>query len=772
MPNAVVLLATVPFVNPWLLGGLGLIALPVIIHLLSRRQFRIVPWAAMRFVLDAERRNRRRSRFEQWLLLALRCLAMALLALLVARPFIEPGVLASLIGDRGATQRLIVLDDSFSLGYRQGAAQDFSLLRDAADRLLAWLRQAASADRVTVMLTSSPETPLVEDLAVSSAGYEDLRAKVRELKPGVIAATPRSLIERIAARLEAEQRRGAADLILFSDFQRSEWVAKEHAESIFAPLMRGDLGETRVVFVATGAAPRPNLAVTDLRLERPQTVAGMPAIALATIANYATTPARQLSLRLSIGGATNPPTQVDEIGAGQSKVVSAEVTFPDEGVVELAASVDATDGASPDDARRIAVHVQRSIAALLVNGQPAADPARDEVFYLRSALTPSGPYASGVSVETIDPAALTSTTINQYQCVMLCNVPPPNDAMVEWLERYVSQGGGLAIFLGDNVGEAAAYNATLYKSGAGLLPAELGEVQRVESGETVTMVRVNDSPISAMLPLDGASTSQVGRFEQFYRMRPVKENAEATRPPASVIAAFNDAAHSPAIVERPFGAGRVLLFASTADVDWNTWARAADGSYVVTMLEILQTLARRDRSPGAFVAGQELNYQISPDEHNSEATFRPPNYPTEPAAPARTSGASAGIGEPIELRGPRATALGVYELELTHVSGGGETRPLCVNVDPTESDHAVATQAELDTAAGALRHDYLVASAAFLSHDEQARHELWRPVLIALVATLMFEQFLAWWFGRPRAAVAPVAIRSGGARPIATEGSV
>jgi len=62
-------------------------AVPILIHLLARRRFRRIRWAAMDFLLDAERRNRRRMRLEEWILLLLRCLAVLLLALLVARPF-------------------------------------------------------------------------------------------------------------------------------------------------------------------------------------------------------------------------------------------------------------------------------------------------------------------------------------------------------------------------------------------------------------------------------------------------------------------------------------------------------------------------------------------------------------------------------------------------------------------------------------------------------------------------------------------------------------
>src|SRR5437764_12236262 len=62
----------------------GAAAVPVIIHLLNRRRFRIVEWAAMRFLLAAQRQNVRRLRLEQWLLLAVRCLMLVLLVVAMA----------------------------------------------------------------------------------------------------------------------------------------------------------------------------------------------------------------------------------------------------------------------------------------------------------------------------------------------------------------------------------------------------------------------------------------------------------------------------------------------------------------------------------------------------------------------------------------------------------------------------------------------------------------------------------------------------------------
>ena len=62
------------FANVPLLYGLAAASVPILIHLLNRRRFRQVTWAAMQFLMAAARKNRRRIRIEQWLLLAIRTL--------------------------------------------------------------------------------------------------------------------------------------------------------------------------------------------------------------------------------------------------------------------------------------------------------------------------------------------------------------------------------------------------------------------------------------------------------------------------------------------------------------------------------------------------------------------------------------------------------------------------------------------------------------------------------------------------------------------------
>src|SRR6185312_13044268 len=104
----------------WPMAGVaaGLISIPIIIHILNRRRFKTVTWAAMDFLMRAMRKNRRRLEFEQWILLATRCLLVFLLGLALARPLgFEKSSLAERLAGRTGLN-VIVLDNSYSMAYQ------------------------------------------------------------------------------------------------------------------------------------------------------------------------------------------------------------------------------------------------------------------------------------------------------------------------------------------------------------------------------------------------------------------------------------------------------------------------------------------------------------------------------------------------------------------------------------------------------------------------------------------------------------------------------
>ena len=106
------------FMNPWLLFSLAGIGLPIVAHLLSRRRFDVVEWAAMQF-LNPSKKTRRRLKLEEMLLLLLRIGLITLIVLSVSRPWIPGGWLSG-YHSAGSRTVVVVIDGSNSMSRTDG----------------------------------------------------------------------------------------------------------------------------------------------------------------------------------------------------------------------------------------------------------------------------------------------------------------------------------------------------------------------------------------------------------------------------------------------------------------------------------------------------------------------------------------------------------------------------------------------------------------------------------------------------------------------------
>ena len=141
-----------------MLWGLGAVAVPIIIHLLNRRKFRKVTWAAMKFVKLSIDQNQRRMKLEDLILLLLRCAMLALLALALARPVMRDSD-SSFMGRSGLTS-VLVLDNSFSMGLGDGESTRFERAKAACTNILDSLPAGSS---VALFLGSDVVRPVIEE---------------------------------------------------------------------------------------------------------------------------------------------------------------------------------------------------------------------------------------------------------------------------------------------------------------------------------------------------------------------------------------------------------------------------------------------------------------------------------------------------------------------------------------------------------------------------------------------------------------------------------
>lgn len=755
------------FISPALfVGGAAAIGAPILIHLLARRRFRRIRWAAMEFLIDAERRNRRRIHMEEWILLALRCLAVLCIALLIARPFINPSGAAALLGGSVQTERIFVLDDSASTAYQAADRTVFERAQLAVHRILEAVRRESPDDTVTILRMSDPETPIESGTYLDEVQTEELLARLDALTPTRQSIDVSQVMDNVGKLLNQGTDITNAAIYFISDFQRHDWVWRTStsgetvtSKALTDPLANwaNDDRSLRVILIDVGDDDASNTALTGLSLKGGRIVAGANGSIRTEVANFSSRRHERLELEAYVGNLTQPTQTIPELAPGETTTVDMEMEFIRAG--SQGVRVEIPEDALPvDDVRYLAVDVAGAIRVLIVDGEPSTDSYDDEVGLLSTALRPDGDLFSGNEIEIVDEAQFDVTSLSEFHVVVLANVYRLSEPGIESLERFVGRGGGLLIFLGDQV-DPDLYNIALYRDGTGLLPARLTESIRVpEASHLMIADRLHPALRGLGIEGDPLGISEIPFFEYFASVLPAFENTDQpsgeqesdtpspTVGPARVIARFDDAQERPAIIERLFGQGRVILVTTSADKEWHQWPDHP--TYLPIMTELVRHVARSSESGSAHWTGEPIELPIDPALFETDAQVRTPGYPAEREIDIAAVPTSDGKG--LSLRWEQTPQPGLYQFLLRRRDGGETLRLVAVNLDPAESDLTPAQEGELRAAMGDIPTEYIEGIANLSDSTGEGRTELWRLCLVAAVIVLMTEQSLAWWWGRRR----------------------
>ncbi len=748
------------------MAGAAAMSVPIIIHLLARRRFKRVRWAAVEFLLAAEKKNRRRVKLEEWLLLALRCLAVLLIAMLIARPFLTPsGIVASLSG-RAQTERIILIDDSFSMGYVSDGVALFAHAKKSVHRLIELIREESPDDTVTIFRMTEPDSPVERGTFLDERQTPELLARLESLSVSQLAMNPVEVVEHVNKYLSNSEDIINAAVYVVSDFQKKDWLADTHSDdetggSLLKPLMdwSSDDHDLQIVLIDVGEDEAKNIAVTDVRLTGGQLVTGAEATLRAKVANYAQGSAANLDVSITVGNLAQPTKTIPELVGGLTSSVDLDASFVSAGYETVRVSIP-HDALDLDNERFFVADVANSIRILVVNGEPSTDLFEDEVTYLTTALRPKGEVFSGNDVVVVDESELETANLSMYHAVIIANVYRVSEPAAQRLEQFVRRGGGVIFYLGDQV-DPGLYNATLYRDGIGLLPAKLGERVR---GARPFHLKIVDRlhPIMRPLSLEGdpLGLSEIPFLEFFdCKLADADEMAEvderdgedgdsdmATTSSARVLAVFRDDQDYPAIVEQRFGKGRVLMVTTAADKEWHLWPNHP--TYLPVMMEFALHVSKRNADGTDYAAGVPIEMAIDTSAFESEVIVRTPAYPNEREVVVTAKSAEEGAG--LVATWADTNRCGVYQFVLKRRDQGQTIRLVSVNPDTRESDVASANESELRQANEGVPIEYVDGVEALSGEVGNPRTEMWRLVLFAVVAVLLFEQFLAWSWGRRR----------------------
>lgn len=758
-------------------AGLGAAGVPILIHLLSKRRFRKVRWAAIDFLREAQRRNRRRVQIEELILLGLRCLAMFLIGLMLARWFVRPEALAAVLGGTARTDRFVVIDDSFSMDLDTGDQKVFDRARRATRQLVEWIRDESPDDALTILRTSRPDHPVLNEPDVGRMEFGVFEALLDGISPSHHAGRMAATVESIRRILDGRSETVNVAVHVISDYQRYEWVEggapatlggaepTQERHSPVTPLVDwpGEDRSLRLVLIDVGADRTANLAITSIEPEQPQVVRSVSAGYRVKVTNFGRVETQPTTMNVFVGDAALPAVAVPAIPARQSAEVAVEINFPREGPEMLSFELDG-DALPTDDRRYRAEPVAQAMRVLIVNGEPAADPYEDEVYLMTVALRPEGPQFSGNEVTIVDENEFEATELTPFHLVILANAYRVNEDWATRLESYVEKGGGLAVFVGDQI-DPELYNRILHAHGRGLLPARLMEV--IDAPNEVPGVGIRE--LEAGHPMlrrfgDVSYFNDVLVWRWFHAQvedplvpEPQQpgaitvEEAETQpatdgRGPARVLMSLSDPDEHPLMIERTYGEGKVILVTTTADKEWNNLANHP--TYLVLLMEMVQHLARPSGIDTGGTVGRPISFSLDPARYQPSAVVRTPAYPGE-AEVRLDAQPDPETGLPM-IHWNDSELSGVYRFALTESTGQADEHLVAVNVDTRESDLSRATRVELNAAASGLPFEYVTGDEVMGQGELDARRELWRVILLAVVLTLVAEQTLAWWFGSSR----------------------
>jgi len=555
-------------VSPAMLGWLAAAVVPLLIHLWSRRRYREMSWAAMEYLLAAMRSSRRRLRMEQWLLLAIRMLLVALVVLAVAEPFLQRGGFAFVAGE--PTHRVVVIDGSFSMACKPGDKSRFDRAKELAARLVA---ESPQGDGFTLVLMSSPPRVVVGNPVFEPRDFlqelENLRLPHTTLD---LPATLAKVEEVLKTARREHPRLAREEVYFFTDLGRVGWLNERTAAESRERAQRLATSANLAV-IDLGQPDAENMAVVDLRAAQSLATPNRDVQLEAQVKNFGRQARNRQAVELLVDGRRVKQQSID-LPAGQETKVPLSYRFetPGDHLLEVRLSSDALD---IDNHRYLAMPVKQAIDVLCIDGRPSGKALAGTVGLLALALAPQGEPQGRATVhpQILPESTLLESDLGRYDCIFLANVAQFTTSEARVLDAYLSSGGSLVFFLGDQV-VADNYNRQLAGQ-TRLLPARLGEV--------VTKNQFRLDPLDYAHPIVREFR---GQEKAGLLTTPVHKYIKLLLPKdsqAKVALRLGDG--SPLVVEEPIHRGRVILVATSAATSWTLmplWP-----SYVPMVQELL-----------------------------------------------------------------------------------------------------------------------------------------------------------------------------------------
>jgi hypothetical protein len=657
---------------PLFLAGLLAIGLPLWLHRLSSDNPNKQRFSSLMFLEPGEPRRVLAKKLQYLLLLALRIAVLVLLALAFAQPAIWRAPSAA--DAEGARLHLIVLDGSASMQYDDR----WERARDAANDVL---DELGGEDRAQLVLAGR----IFEVLGAATSDAAALRQTLNTVEPGVFRIDYGQVMRSIDGLLRTAELPVVIDLV--TDAQNSSLPTR------FGELAPRRPAEIVVHDVAANGAD--NWAVDSFG------ASALTGELTASVRSFAAEPATK-TLTLTQNGRTVGEQTVEVPAGGRAQATFAALELSS-GPNRVQVAVAPEDNLAADDRRFLSLQRPEPRNVLVVT----ADPRGRGALYTAAALETVA--ALALKAETKTPGDMGSRPLTEYSFVVVTDAGLLGAGETALLQNYVENGGRALLAFGPRAASLAAVPVT---------GQQLSSTPQMGNGAAIAIGEVDTTHPA----LRGVEELRAAAFSRYLAVEAAPEDR--------VLIRLADG--TPLLLERTQGSGRVLLFTSSLDREWN------DLPVQPAFVPLMAGVANHLLGGAGFSSEADLGSTLA----------------------VRALGLQG--GQIFDPRGEAALGIGagsddvlLDQVGFYEVVGGGRTELVAVNFDPRESDLAPIEATTLDRwrGLGVRAGDQAGQAAAPVAADEEPSSlGPWLVILLLILAIV--ESAVGNWHLRIRRGIA------------------
>jgi hypothetical protein len=497
---------------------------------------------------------------------------------------------------------VFVFDSSLSMEYRHESRSRLDVAKEIATHHISRL---PSGSRLAIA-DSATDNPVqfLPDLNAAQSRIESLA-----IKPVSVALNDRLFTALELQRDDQQQAAIAAgsdsslsdsfvrEIYIFTDLTQSAW-RREDSSRLQTVLT--ELPQVAVYLIDVGVDEPKNVGITQLKLSDQTLSLGSDLTVHATVTSTGVSNEEkilELYIENDAGKLVKQAQAIAKVEAGSAAVV----TFSPaknlggpvrQGEVRLLAS----DPLAADNVRFFTIEVRQPLDILVVTDQP------NEARYFVEALAPAEFVKLGKAkyrCKVVTPNRLLGEKLEQFAAVCLLNVASPTRDVWDSLAKFADAGGGVAIVLGERV-DSVAYNSAAAKA---LLPGELLAKLKFNPPEFFDLQKFTHPVLKYFADWqEGAGELSAVEIQRYWRVAPSD--------PDAVVVRFTDLRTAPAILDRPHGAGRVVMLTTAfhrtrePTENWNDLPVVPSGLVLVD--QIVKHLTRRGESSWNLTAGETV----------------------------------------------------------------------------------------------------------------------------------------------------------------------